>query len=588
MAVFQICLSLIVLYCLYTIFRLVQNYLKVRKSGFPIILSPVDQANPVWVIASALVMPTLRRILPYSILRSLDLSTYGFEWRDYVAGRTRPSSWILLGPGKIDVFTQDSTLMNAVLGKRRQFPMDPSAMIFLGAAGPNLIASEGEDWQRQRRLIAPMLNEKIMDTVWQESRAQAGDMLSSFLKEGGTTRGTVEGLRRIAFNVLQCIGYGMPHGWGEDDREVPAGHKMAYMEALHELIEGFILIAVVRSVRVLTLPIWPSVIKRKGYALREFLIYTQDLLEKEREAGLESDRPRNSMLSLLAAISESSAKEKVTGVPSAEKQILSDDEVRGNLYQFTLAGFDTTANTLAYAVTTLAVEPKWQDWIIEEIDQVQKSLAGTEAGYPDIVPRLERCLALMVSHSIPYQGMFRKSFPDKIQYETLRLFTPVAHVVRESNGEQIVKSGDKTYIIPDGARVTTVFHGVHGREEIWGPDHADFRPTRWTESTTSEDRTPASTSVPQPPNLQPPVKGAFLPWSTGPRICPGMKMAQVEFLSVIWTIFKDYRVSAAMLGGESLAAAQKRLRGVMMNSEPRITLQMMKPRDAIMRWEKRR
>ena len=45
-------------------------------------------------------------------------------------------------------------------------------------------------------------------------------------------------------------------------------------------------------------------------------------------------------------------------------------EILGNLFQFTAAGFDTTANTMAYAIKILAIETKWQDWIIEEIDSV--------------------------------------------------------------------------------------------------------------------------------------------------------------------------------------------------------------------------
>jgi len=65
-------------------------------------------------------------------------------------------------------------------------------------------------------------------------------------------------------------------------------------------------------------------------------------------------------------------------------------------------------------------------------------------------------------------------------------------------------------------------------------------------------------------------------------------MAQVEFLSVIFTIFKDYRVEAVRLDGESSEEAQQRLWKVMLDSEPRLTLQMRKPQNAVMKWTKRR
>jgi len=66
-----------------------------------------------------------------------------------------------------------------------------------------------------------------------------------------------------------------------------------------------------------------------------------------------------------------------------------------------------------------------------------------------------------------------------------------------------------------------------------------------------------------------------------------MKMAQVEFLSVIWTIFKDYRVEVVRLENETGKEAQQRLWNVMLDSEPRLTLQMRKPQNAVMKWSRR-
>lgn len=170
------------------------------------------------------------------------------------------------------------------------------------------------------------------------------------------------------------------------------------------------------------------------------------------------------------------------------------------------------------------------------------------------------------------------------------MFTPVAHVVRECINDQVVRSGEQTYRIPSGIRVTCVLQGIHEQKNIWGQDGADFRPTRWIKSAgagrTSTTRV-VQTPVPQAPSLPPPMNGAFMPWSAGPRICPGMKMAQVEFLSVIWTVFKEYRVCATQLDGESQEEAEQRLQNVMLNSEPRITLQMKKPQDVVMTWTKR-
>jgi cytochrome P450 len=74
---------------------------------------------------------------------------------------------------------------------------------------------------------------------------------------------------------------------------------------------------------------------------------------------------------------------------------LTEDEIMGNLFVFTAAGFDTTANTMGYAMTELAVNDRWQDWLIEEIDDVLKDMPE-ELDYAEVFPKLNRCLAIMV------------------------------------------------------------------------------------------------------------------------------------------------------------------------------------------------
>lgn len=113
---------------------------------------------------------------------------------------------------------------------------------------------------------------------------------------------------------------------------------------------------------------------------------------------------------------------------------------------------------------------------------------------------------------------------------------------------------------------------IHLRSDLY-PDPLAFRPSRWL----SEDEQ----------TFLEPAKGTFLPWSQGPRYCPGMKMSQVEFVSVFMTIFKSCRIEPALQGGETMDQAQERYKGIMRDSQPLITLQMKKPRDVKLRWTRR-
>ena len=56
-----------------------------------------------------------------------------------------------------------------------------------------------------------------------------------------------------------------------------------------------------------------------------------------------------------------------------------------------------------------------------------------------------------------------------------------------------------------------------------------------------------------------PIKGTFLPWSDGARVCPGKKFAQVEFVALTVALFQDRRVEPMPEAGESVEAARKRM-----------------------------
>lgn len=58
-------------------------------------------------------------------------------------------------------------------------------------------------------------------------------------------------------------------------------------------------------------------------------------------------------------------------------------------------------------------------------------------------------------------------------------------------------------------------------------------------------------------------------------------------MAVMMTIFRSYRLTPVVEKGETVEIARERLEGVMADSQPSVTLQMNKPRDVKLRWEKR-
>ncbi|KAG8528346.1 uncharacterized protein KY384_007264 [Bacidia gigantensis] len=397
------------------------------------------------------------------------------------------------------------------------------------------------------KIVAPLLNESISKAVWNEASSQANALLTSLTDvqsakgNVGQTDATMAGIRSIAIKVIGSVIYGTQSSWQEGTTEAPKGYRLTYMDVILEVIEK-LFIAVFVPTKVLTSPIMPKSIQRVGYAVEEYPRHVQQILESERDTGHAS---RKNLLSTLIAASDAESARN-TGA-SKSRMYLSDKELAGNFFQFTVAGFDTTANTMAYAVTLLALYPEWQDWIREEINEVMhdKSLEY-EAAYPV----LKRCLALM--------------------FEVLRLYTPIAHIPRSTaSAQQLPNPSGPAYNV--SANTTVYISGacLHVSSAIWGKDALGFRPSRWL--------SPEGDFVEHP-------RSSFIPWSTGPRLCPGMKMAEVEFVAVMMSIFRTWKVAPAVLQGETTELASERLRKVVADSHPRLTLQMNRPKDVLLRW----
>ena len=401
---------------------------------------------------------------------------------------------------------------------------------------------------------------------------QANDMLDSFTESKGSANGdakgrvknpnstgitneAIDGLRRIAINVLGAVGYGKPRRWGAEEETAPRGHKMNYMESLSTIINNTAVTVFVPP-WLLCLPFFPPKVQNIGVASKEYPAHNRLLVANDRATA---DPTKNNLMSVIVRLSDQEKKQQEQQKQSQNSRsrlYLSEDEIYGNLFLFTIAGFDTTSNTMAYALTLLAMHPELQDWIIEEIDRAAPTTDDAPA-YDKTFPQLKRVLALM--------------------FETLRLYTPVQHLARTAAlPVTLTSSAGTKHHIPQHADVFVAASMVHTNPEVWGPDPLTFRPKRWI--TTDEKGVEL---------LFEPAKGTFLPWSMGPRYCPGMKMSQVEFSSVFFTLFRRARVEPALVGGATMEQAKEKLERILLGSRPLVTMQIMQPKEVVLRWVRR-
>lgn len=160
---------------------------------------------------------------------------------------------------------------------------------------------------------------------------------------------------------------------------------------------------------------------------------------------------------------------------------------------FFLAGHETSASALGWALYLLAMEPAVQDRVAAE--------AGALDGATD------------------FAVMGKLKFARDVFREALRLYPPVPMMVRENTCPEEFR-GRK--IAVGGQAVLSPWH-LHRHERIWA--RADeFDPDRWQ---TEEGRGCA--------------REAFIPFSSGPRVCPGAGFAMVEGPLLLAMLVRAFR-----------------------------------------------
>jgi len=183
-----------------------------------------------------------------------------------------------------------------------------------------------------------------------------------------------------------------------------------------------------------------------------------------------------------------------------EGKPFTDEVIFGNAMTMLLAGEDTTANSLAWAVHLLCEEPF-------EVAALQKEL-DRELGYATMPPNLERANRLDRTNGVVQESM--------------RLI-PVAPVnFLQANHDTML--GDIE--IPKGTGIVTLTR-VPAIKEAHFTEPTRFRAARWIDA----ERTAGA----HDPSV-------FQPFGSGPRICPGRSLALVEMRVVIAMLYKSFDV----------------------------------------------
>jgi cytochrome P450 len=200
--------SLVLVYCLSLVYRLLVNLVNAKKSGLPYIFIPLDQNHFIWMLVSVPLRPWLTRNMPKWVNDRLSLTIYGFEFHEqlrpfeqYSAPQGNDMSYTIVTPGKFEVSTRDPEITTEILNRTRDFVPVDLTELFMAKFGPNVLTSHGDSWARQRKVVAGVINERISKTVFNESIHQTKGLIDEVIEgSAGETNRIFDMMKKITIS----------------------------------------------------------------------------------------------------------------------------------------------------------------------------------------------------------------------------------------------------------------------------------------------------------------------------------------------------------------------------------------------------
>ncbi|MEQ9258524.1 MAG: cytochrome P450 [Roseovarius sp.] len=340
--------------------------------------------------------------------------------------------------------------------------------------GNSVFVTNGETWKRQRRIIDPAFEGgRLRDTYGAMREAGRSAVTRFKVKatgqpfdiEGETSHAAADVIFRTLFSI-------------------PIEHSVA-QEVFEEFRAHQRSQPVVNLAALLPLPRWMPRFHRK--ATRETAARIRRLI-----TGLTTTR-----LSEIAAGTAPNdlATKIMTTADPVTGETFGTEEMVDQVAIFFLAGHETSASALAWALYLLALAPDWQEKVAEEARQV----------YADEAPDFVEIGKLRVTRDV-----FR---------EALRLYPPVPMMVREAKGFELFRKR----AVPRGSQIVLSPWHLHRHQRIWD-DPDGFDPARFD---TENGKTC--------------LREAYMPFSAGQRVCTGAGFAMIEGILLLSMLVKAFR-----------------------------------------------
>ncbi|MEN8505921.1 cytochrome P450 [Paraburkholderia sp. SIMBA_050] len=383
----------------------------------------------------------------------------------------------------------DPELCQAIMRERphryRRYASIEPVLEEIGTNG--LFSAEGAAWAPQRKLIMQSLSIPNIKAFYPGLKATTERLYRRW--QSAAAHGKVvemtDDLKRYTVDVTSALAFGEDPRTLEQDRGVIQEHLALIFPMLMNRINA-------------PFPYWRYVKLPRDRQLDRSLVevhrYVRSMMSRARERIRDepSESPRHLLEAMLA----------MRDTPGSG---VTDDQVAANVLTLLLAGEDTTANSIAWALLYIAADPALQQRLFDSA----RGVLGSESVCPDFT-------------SLKQLDLF-----EAVCTETGRL-RPVAAVNSFEPLEDVCLAD---IMLPAGTKMFFLNRPATLDEKNFS-NPLQFDPDRWLH----DGSRPRTAHDPR----------AYLQFGAGPRVCPGRYLAAVEMRLVLSMLMANFSIQMAV------------------------------------------
>jgi cytochrome P450 len=341
--------------------------------------------------------------------------------------------------------------------------------------GNGLLTSEGDFWRRQRKLAQPAFYKQRVALMADMMVQETEHLLTEWKEQSAEQpRDISQDMLKLTLNIVTKALFSTDVGQRVDGISDALNEIMHYAD---RQLKSFIHIPLKYGT-----PANVRFIK----AVKKVEVVIYGIINNRRSEWQTNPEARyDDLLDMLLH-----TQDEETG------ETMSDGQLRDEVTTIFMAGHETTANALSWALYTMAQHPE----VVEKIRAEYNTVLGEE------VPTFEKARELR--------------YTMQVVQEVMRLYPPAWVVGRRALSEDQIGP----YTFPKNSYFLVCPYTLHRRPEYWENPEV-FNPDRFSEENSKNRPT-----------------YAYLPFGGGPRLCIGNNFALMEMQLVVALIARDFDI----------------------------------------------